>query len=172
MRGQPVEIIAHRAGNSAESVAAAARLSALGIVDTVELDVHLFRGRLEVRHAKIVCWPFARLWERWELLPADAPRRPLGASIDAIPVELGVWIDLKGFTRRLPRAVHRSLGDRPELTYSSRQWWLLRWVRRHTAARTMVSVGSRWQRWVVVMSGTRADGIVVADRLLVVPGEW
>lgn len=158
-----VELIAHRAGNLVGSIAAAA-----AVADTVEVDVHLFRGRLEVRHAKILLWPFARLWEKWELLPTDAPRPSLAEVVAAVPDGTGLWFDLKGFTPRLPRAVGGVAGDRAGCTYSSRQWWTLRWVRRHTAARTMRSVGSRWQRWLVVRLGAHRpqDGIVIAESLL------
>ena len=51
-----VELVAHRAGNVTSSIA-----SALDAADTVELDVHLFRGRIEVRHAKVI-WPFRIHW--------------------------------------------------------------------------------------------------------------
>ncbi len=67
----PALVIAHRAANSA------AALAAVGPgVDVVEADVHLFRGRLEVRHAKTL-WPSSVLWERWYLLERDgaAPAR-------------------------------------------------------------------------------------------------
>jgi glycerophosphoryl diester phosphodiesterase len=158
-----VELIAHRAGNLAELVA-----PALTVADGVELDVHLFRNRLEVRHAKILVWPFARLWEKWHLLPPHAPRPALAEILAAMPPGTALWFDLKGYTSRLPRATHAAAGDRADATYSTRQWWLLRWVRRNTSARTMRSVGSRWQRWLVtkVRFHGPADGIVIAERLL------
>jgi glycerophosphoryl diester phosphodiesterase len=158
-----VELIAHRAGNLAELVRPAA-----AVADTIELDVHLFRNRLEVRHSKLLVWPFARLWEKWELLASDAPRPPLRSILDGLPDGVDVWFDLKGFTTRLPRAVHREVGDRSGVTCSCRAWWVLGWVRRHTTARTMKSVGNRWQRWLVVR--TRFDapgqGVVIHERLL------
>ncbi len=52
-----VELVAHRAGNTA----ATARLS-LGKVDMIELDVHVLRGRVEVRHAKVLR-PTRRLFD-------------------------------------------------------------------------------------------------------------
>lgn len=158
-----VELIAHRAGNLAELVA-----PALTVADVVEVDVHLFRRRLEVRHAKILLWPFSRLWEKWELLPRDAPRPALDEILAAMPPGTAVWFDLKGYTSRLPRATHAVAGDRPDTTYSTRQWWILRWVRRHTTARTMRSVGSRWQRWLAtkVRFHGPTDGLVIHERLL------
>ncbi len=66
-----MELIAHRAGNEAHLIA-----PAMVVADTIELDVHLFRRRLEVRHAKVL-WPFAVFWEKWELLP-DTPTATAG----------------------------------------------------------------------------------------------
>lgn len=158
-----MELIAHRAGNLASLHA-----SAVEVADVVEVDVHLFRNRLEVRHAKLLLWPFARLWEKWEILPADAPRPPLADILAELPAGTPVWFDLKGFTTRLPRAVHAVAGDRPSVTYSARQWWILGWARRNTSARTMRSVGSRWQRWLttVVPPPAAGHGIVIDERLL------
>ncbi|MEY2958238.1 MAG: hypothetical protein RLZZ01_806 [Actinomycetota bacterium] len=164
-----MEIIAHRAANTSEALSGVVGGGVVGggvVVDAVELDVHLFRRRLEVRHAKLVCWPWSRLWERWELLPAGFPRPRLDAIVADVPEDLGLWIDLKGYSRRLPAAVHAVVDDRPRTTYSSRQWWLVAWAGRHTSARTMASVGSRWQRWCAVRFGVPADGVVIADRLV------
>lgn len=157
-----MELIAHRAGNLAATVAAAA-----DVADVVEIDVHLFRNRLEVRHAKILLWPWSRLWEKWHLLPADAPRPSLDEILATVPSDTGIWIDLKGFTTRLPRAVAAVVGDRPNVTYSARQWWLLGWVRRNTSSRTMRSAGSRWQRRLVTVIPSRDTGIVIDEELLV-----
>lgn len=163
MDGGAVELIAHRAGNLAELVE-----PAVAVADAIEIDVHLFRNRLEVRHAKILFWPFGRLWEKWELLARDAPRPGLATIIDHVPDDVHVWFDLKGFTRRLPRAIHRVVGDREDVTYSSRAWWILGWVRRRTSARTMRSVGNRWQRRLVTWTHFEGDehGIVIHERLL------
>ncbi|MFP5488808.1 MAG: glycerophosphodiester phosphodiesterase [Acidimicrobiia bacterium] len=158
-----MELIAHRAGNLPGLVT-----PALAVADAIELDLHLFRGRLEVRHAKVLFWPFARLWEKWELLPRTTPRPALAVIVGVVPDDARLWLDLKGFTTRLPRAVHDVVGDRPGTTYSSRHWWTLRWVRRHTSARTMRSVGNRWQRGLVVRLGpvVAPHGVVIHERLL------
>lgn len=158
-----MELIAHRAGNLADLVVPAAT-----VADILEIDVHLFRNRLEVRHAKILLWPFARLWEKWELLPPDTPRPHLDEILAAVPAGTRLWFDLKGFSNRLPRAVHRVAGDLEGVTYSARPWWILGWVRRHTTARTMRSVGTRWQCWLVVRLrfAPEADGIVIREDLL------
>lgn len=158
-----MELIAHRAGNLAELVE-----PAVALADVIELDVHLFRNRLEVRHAKVLFWPFARLWEKWELIARDAPRPSLAEIIDHVPEGVHLWFDLKGFTTRLPRAIHRLVGPREPVTYSARAWWVLGWVRRATSARTMKSVGNRWQRWLVTRTHFAGDvhGIVIHERLL------
>lgn len=162
VHGRVVELIAHRAGNLGELVE-----PALVAADAIEIDVHLFRNRLEVRHAKVLFWPFGRLWEKWELLERDAPRPGLSTILDHVPDDVHVWFDLKGFTRRLPRSIHRLVGDRGQVTYSSRSWWILGWVRRHTSARTMKSVGNRWQRRLVTWTHFDGDhGIVIHERLL------
>jgi glycerophosphoryl diester phosphodiesterase len=159
-----VEWIAHRAGNLASTVADAAR-----VADAIELDVHLFRGRLEVRHGKVL-WPFARLWEKWELLPVDTPRPPLAEILEVVPADLHVWIDLKGFTRRMARRVMAEVGDRRPITVSARSWWVLRVARGVAEVRTMKSVGNRAQRSAVSVLPRSNDGIVIHERLL--DGRW
>ncbi len=156
-----VEWIAHRAGNVAET-----SVPAIAIADAVELDVHRFRGRLEVRHGKVL-WPCARLWERWELLPVDSPRPLLGEILDATPDGAHLWLDLKGPSRRLTRRALTAVGDRRPLTVSCRVWWALRPARRADDIRTMKSVGTRWQRRLVVRTrfGER-DGIAIHERLV------
>jgi hypothetical protein len=158
-----VELFAHRAGNLPELIGPA--VEAAG---ALEVDVHLFRNRLEVRHAKLLMWPFSRLWEKWELLPPDAPRPSLDEILRHVPPDVAVWCDVKGFTSRVPRAIDRIAGDRDALTYSCRSWWVLRWVRRHTTARTMRSVGSPWQRRLIAHTRPLGGdhGIAVHERLL------
>jgi glycerophosphoryl diester phosphodiesterase len=158
-----VELIAHRAGNHAERVGPAAV-----VADTVEIDVHLFRGRLEVRHTKVL-WPTSILWERWHL-DRNAERPALDEILDEVPVGLGLWLDLKGFTPRLTRRVVRMLAERDQasqhaLTASCRSWWALTPARR-AGMRTLRSVGSRWQRWLAVRDRPCADGHVVNQALL------
>lgn len=154
-----VELIAHRAGNESRLIA-----PALAVADTIELDVHLFRGRLEVRHAKVL-WPFAVLWEQWEFVPG-APHPNLSVILDAAPDDAHLWFDLKGFTSRLPRRLLREVGDRRPITVSCRSWWTLRSIRRIAGIRTFRSVGSRWQLWLVqhVRFSNDEDGIVMHER--------
>ena len=156
-----VELIAHRAGNDPDTAH-----RALGVADLLELDVHLFRGDLEVRHAKVL-WPTRRLWEPWTLLPRDAPRPSLESIVDAVPPDASLWIDLKWFTTRLSRRVIQTTDGRPPSTVSARSWWILRPWRRQRV-RTMRSVGSRWQLSAVrfVRSWTELDGVVIDERLV------
>ena len=157
-----MEWVAHRAGNLASTVVDGGRRA-----DVVELDVHLFRGRMEVRHGKVL-WPFARLWEKWEFLPDDSPRPDLRDILAAAPDDLHLWFDLKGFTGRLTRRVLAEVGDRRPITVSTRNWWILSRARRLDGVRTMKSVGSRWQRLVVTRTrfGSDREGVVIHERLL------
>jgi len=104
-------VVAHRAGNDP---AALARALALG-VDVVELDLHLQRGRPEVRHAKrVVGSPV--LWERWWLEDALARPPALEEVLEAVAAHdppVTPMLDLKGPDPRLPRAVRRVLAARP-----------------------------------------------------------
>ncbi|HWH14950.1 MAG TPA: hypothetical protein VNT51_09385 [Miltoncostaeaceae bacterium] len=103
-------MVAHRAGNDPGALREALALGA----HIVELDLHLRRGRLEVRHAKSVLGSPV-LWERWWL--EDGLRRPaaLGEVLDAIasaPAPPVAMLDLKGADPRMPGAVRRALDAR------------------------------------------------------------
>ena len=153
-----MELIAHRAGNRIDTVGAG-----LDVADAIELDVHLFRGRLEVRHSKVL-WPFRIYWERWELLPSEDPP-DLAGILAAIPAGAHVWLDLKGFTGRLTRNVLRHMGEHRPLTVSTRSWWTLRSIRQVDGIRTFRSVGTRWQLWAVQRTRFGShDGIVMHER--------
>ena len=154
-----VELIAHRAGNEPQSIG-----PALAVADAIELDLHQFRGRLEVRHAKAL-WPFAVFWEKWELVPGVV-RPPLREILEATPADTHLWFDVKGFTQRVPRRLIRELGPRRPITVSCRSWWALRSVRRLADVRTFRSVGNRWQLWLVqrVRFADACDGIVMHER--------
>lgn len=155
-----VELIAHRAGNERHLIA-----PALTVADTVELDVHLFWFRLEVRHAKAL-WPFAVFWEQWHLMP-NVPRPPLTTILAATPDDTHLWFDLKGFTTRLPKRLLRETGVRPHMTASCRSWWALRPLRRVAGIRTLWSIASPGQLWLVerLRFADLGDGIVMKERL-------
>lgn len=154
-----IELVAHRAGNETRLIG-----PAIGIADAVELDVHLHRGRLEVRHAKSL-WPSRRFWERWHWVP-DPGWHELSEINTAALAGTHLWVDLKGFSSRLTRRVLAEVGNRRPLTLSCRSWWALRPAERLAGVRTLRSVGTRWQRWLVVRVPVGGvDGVVMHERL-------
>jgi glycerophosphoryl diester phosphodiesterase len=153
------ELVAHRAGNETRLIG-----PAIGIADAVELDVHSSRGRLEVRHAKVL-WPLGRYWERWHWVP-DPGWHELHEINTAALAGTHLWVDLKGVTPRLTRRVLAEVGNRRPLTLSCRSWWALRPAERLEGVRTLRSVGSPWQRWLVARIPVGAvDGVVMHERL-------
>lgn len=162
-----MELIAHRGGNLVESVAAS-----LAVADAIEIDVHTFLGRLEVRHAKVI-WPFPIRWEQWYLVPRSDPLPTLAEILAVVPDGSHLWLDLKGLTPQFTRRVLAAAGDRHRLTVSARAWWILGPALRHPEIRVMRSVGNRFQRWLVALPPLRpatADpecrrGVVLHERL-------
>ncbi len=136
------------------------------VADMVELDVHLFRGRAEVRHSKAI-WPTSRLFEGWHLLPRSTSRPPLAWVLEALPIEQRLWFDLKGPDPRLTRPVVEQLAGRDEVCVSARSWWLLAPFRSVGSVRTFMSVGAAWQRplarWCVHRGWS--NGIVMHEQL-------
>lgn len=98
--------IAHRAGNSLAGLHAANELG----VDVIECDVHSHRGRLEVRHLK-TAGPLPFLWDRWELVPASAPRLGLDELLEAERHGTTFMLDLKGRRTVAATAVARLLHE-------------------------------------------------------------
>ena len=92
--------VAHRAGNDLEVLHQAAVLGA----DVIEADVHLHRGRLEVRHEKSM-GPLPWLWDKWQVFPAGKERLLLDELLDALPVGQTVMLDLKGVGRVGPQTL-------------------------------------------------------------------
>lgn len=100
-------VVAHRAGNDLAGLARAAAAGA----DIVELDVHPYRGRLEVRHTKTL-GPAPVLWDRWYLADGLAPALHLEevlAAMAAAPAAPTPMIDLKGGDPRLAGLVGECL---------------------------------------------------------------
>ncbi len=150
-------MIAHRAGNEHRLIE-----PALAVADAIELDVHTFRGRLDVRHSKAL-WPLARYWERDAgLLPREDPP-PLVSILAVVPAGAHLWIDLKGFTGRFTRRVLHAVGDHRPLTMSTRHWWTLRPALERNGVRTFRSVGSRGQLWLALRLD-HPDGIAMHER--------
>lgn len=139
----PGLVVAHRAANLPSRIAPAVAAGA----DVVEADVHLFRRRLEVRHAKTL-GPCPRLWEKWYLLDRGAPRPPLEPVLAAVPPGTGLLLDLKGPDPRLAGAVLRALAAAPpagEVRVCGRWWGTLERLRGAPGVRTMHSAGGRAQ---------------------------
>ena len=157
-----VELVAHRAGNTA----ATARL-ALGKVDMIELDVHVLRGRVEVRHAKVLR-PTRRLWEKWYFLPPDATGVPIDAVLSALPPTTPLMIDLKCFTRRSAQRIMQTLPEQTPIVASTRNWWVLRPFRSRPNTRVLHSCGARWQLWWALRwsAFTPGAGVCVHQRRL------
>ena len=159
-------MVAHRAGNDIDSLRAAEALP----VRLVEADIHLFAGRLEVRHLKTV-GPLPILWDRWELAPPWAPRLRLETLLAESAPETELMLDLKGWHRALPArllAAIRAYGTAERVTVCSRSWDLLRPLAGSDRIRVVHSVGSERQlaRLRRRFSGSHLDGISIHKKLL------
>src|SRR3954468_16098678 len=116
-------VVAHRAGNDLQVLRRAERIRP----GLIEADVHLFGGRLEVRHLKTI-GPLPILWDRWYLAPPGTPRLELSALLSAAGPDTVLMLDLKGHRRGLSRRVAESIAlHRPagEIAVCSRSWRLL-----------------------------------------------
>jgi hypothetical protein len=158
--GQPPFIVAHRAGNDLARLRAAEALE----LPLVEADVHLFGGRLEVRHRKTV-GPIPILWDRWELAPPWAPRLLLEELLEAAPAT-ELMLDLKGHDRRLPSRVLAAIeaAGRPgRLTVCSQDWRLLAPLAGLPEIRIVHSVGNARQ---LARLPETVAGVSIHERLL------
>ena len=136
--------IAHRAGNDLDDAWEAFRAGA----DLIETDVWSYRGRLELRHVKTM-GPLPLLWDRWTLEPGWRKRLVLEDLLRALPIEAGLFLDLKGNDPNLGRTVvdaiqHeqplRKPGRKPILC--GRNWRQLDPVSGNPEVMTFYSVGS------------------------------
>ncbi|MGI9597320.1 MAG: glycerophosphodiester phosphodiesterase [Acidimicrobiales bacterium] len=161
MTGPPI-LVAHRAGNHPDS----ARL-AVGRADLIELDVHVRRGRVELRHAKVL-WPTSRLWERWYLLPRDTEVVLIQSVLDELEADTPLQLDLKCFTARAAKRIRSAVGDGRPLHVSSRSWHVLRAFRGRENTVAMRSCASPRQLWLARRLPGLGDrvGIVAHERLL------
>jgi glycerophosphoryl diester phosphodiesterase len=163
IRPLDVVTVAHRAGNDLTRLAAARRAG----VDLVEADVHLFRDRLEVRHAKTL-GPVPVLWDRWEVHPPWTPRLTFDELLEAWDGE--ILVDLKSFDARLAPRVVETLRrhGRDEVVVCGRRWSQLDALRGAARVRTIHSVGHRFElRALLARYGPgRLDGICLHQRLL------
>ena len=136
-------IVAHRAGNDLRRLRRAEQVRP----SLIEADVHLYRGRLEVRHLKTL-GPLPILWDRWYLARPGASRLELRALLAGTGPETALMLDLKGRDVRLAHRVAGELARRaPALavTVCSRNWRLLEPFGALPGVRVVHSVGSRRQ---------------------------
>lgn len=111
--------IAHRAGNDLAVLHQAAVLGA----HVIEADVHLHRGRLEVRHQKSM-GRLPWLWDKWQVYPADLERMLLDELMDALPAGQTVMLDLKGMGKVGPSTLahlHERSVEHP--LWVCARWW-------------------------------------------------
>ena len=135
--GRTPLIVAHRAGNHPARVGPAVAAGA----DVLELDVHLRRGRLEVRHPRRA-GPL--LWDR-EGVALARPPLPGVADIAAAAGAAGLMLDLKDGPPALAAAAvaaARDGGPPREMIVVSRRWALLDPVAGHAGVRTVLTAGS------------------------------
>lgn len=134
--------IAHRAGNDLSLLVQAERMG----LPLVEADVHLFRGRAEVRHLK-TAGPVPLLWDRWKLASPFAPRLLLDELLVAAAPGTELMLDLKGRDRRLAPLVLEAVraAGRPATSVSARAWPLLDVFRDVPGVRCFHSIGRRYQ---------------------------
>ena len=116
-------LIAHRAGNEPARLRAAERAGA----DVIEADLHLRRGRLELRHLK-TAGPLPLYWDRWALAPPWRRFDDLDDLLAAARPETALMLDLKGSdpaaARMLSAALSRAARRRARFV-SAREWPLL-----------------------------------------------
>jgi hypothetical protein len=161
----PPLLVAHRAGNDPASARAAAEAGA----DLVEADVHMRRGRLELRHPRRI-GPL--LWDREGLaLARGAPREP-GPALAALGPRPEPLLDLKGGPPRLAEAAlaaaRAALGERP-VTIATRRWALLDRLEGAAGVRRVRSAASpREVRALLALAaaGRLGDGACVRADLL------
>jgi len=160
-----MDIVAHRAGNTV-----AATLEALGKVDMIELDVHVLRGRVELRHEKVL-HPTRRLWEKWYLLPRGVHGVPIEDVLDVVEPTTPIMIDLKCFTRRSARRIRSVIPADQPIVASTRSWWILDVFADRPNTRTLRSCGAAWQLWLALHRShfDERQGVAVHERR-VTPG--
>jgi glycerophosphoryl diester phosphodiesterase len=155
-------LVAHRYGNTP---ATAAR--AVGRADVIELDVHVFRGRVEVRHEKVLR-PTSRLFERWYLLPPGTEVPTIDEVLAAVGPDVTLMLDLKCSTRRAARLIRRAVPGNQSLIVSSRNWWVLGAFADRPRTTLLRSCANWRELWLVLALGGLGDrlGAVVHERAL------
>ncbi|MDX6200117.1 MAG: hypothetical protein QOJ79_3268 [Actinomycetota bacterium] len=158
--------IAHRAGNDVDAL----RRALADGADLVEADVHLYRGRLEIRHTKTM-GPLPWLWDRWYVVSARLPRVSLEVVAGALPAGRRLMLDLKGWHPWLGRRVASAMeAAAPRVPYvvCSRHWRMLDAFDRLEHVDVVHSVRSRSElaRLQRRLAGRRSWGVAVHRDLL------
>ena len=156
-------LVAHRAGNDPALVAPALAAGAA----MVEADVHVARGRLELRHEKAL-GPLPLCWDRWYVA-----RRPHGVvaledALAAAPPGTPFLLDLKGPSPRLAGLVRRAMRAhaRGPVWACSRTWSHLHALRGDDELRVLRSIGSRAQLARFRTLRHPGDAVAIRARLL------
>lgn len=133
--------------------------------------MHLFRGRIEVRHLKTL-GPVPILWDRWRLANPFAPRLGAAELLEAVGPQTGLVLDLKGRDRHLGNAMSEALAPRlaagGRTTVCARHWPLLDVFRDVQGVRRVYSVGSArsLRRLRRRAGGERIQAVTIHERLL------
>ena len=133
---RPPLLVAHRGGESAEDLKAALAAGA----DLVEVDVHLFRGRLELGHAR----PIGPCLVDGVRIRGRAERRGLADVVGALGGEDRLMLDLKGTSVQVGAEVARLVAEHAPgaaLTVCSKAWPMLDAL--VPPVRRVLSAGSR-----------------------------
>ena len=160
-----VLVVAHRAGNDPATARAAAEAGA----DLVEADVHMRRGRLELRHPRRL-GPV--LWDREGVALARGAPQGLAPALAAMGPRAEPLLDLKGGPARMAEAAlaaaRAALGERP-VTVASRRWALLDRLEGAPGVRRLRSAASPREVRALVrlaVAGRLGDGACVRADLL------
>jgi len=159
-------VIAHRYGNDLARLREACTAGAAYI----EVDVWAYRDRLEVRHARTLGL-IPVIWDKWYVRPRPVRSLLLGEVLAALPIGMGIMIDLKGDEARLPEmlleALRRHDSGRPVMV-SARFWDHLPSLRAHPELMLFHSVGTAGQlkRVRPLLDERENDAISIHYRLL------
>jgi glycerophosphoryl diester phosphodiesterase len=158
-------VVAHRGGNDLRRLRHAETLG----ITLVEADLHLYRGRVEVRHLKTL-GPVPVLWDRWTLANPFARRLLLEELLEEAAPHTELMLDLKGRDLRLSQrlvAALRAAPERRRTSVCSRSWRLLEPFAGEPAVRVVHSVGSAGQlRSLLRFPPASLQGISIHERLL------
>jgi glycerophosphoryl diester phosphodiesterase len=165
-------VIAHRSGND---LAGLHRAQQLGLT-VVEADLHLYAGRIEVRHLKTL-GPLPLLWDRWKLAAPWTPRLRFAALLAAVRPGTELMLDLKGRDARLTKLVATELAEHAPgtpVTVCARHWPLLDAAAVIPGARPVHSVGARHQLQALRrrFEGRMLHGVSIHRKLLDAATVW